>query len=178
MPIVRKSLAQSDAQALRVDHPQRVVNCDPIRWQPLYDPRASFEAGRILKVAAEFDSNTFDDTKIVAYLYNKTTRKADKASSCSFSIYSVASPDWTENLLTTAVGSEQSNNYWYIQLDNMLIDPPASIDGDTTLMIEATVERLGETYRDRIYVNHLGVYASLVQLRKKVTFLSITKADI
>ena len=51
------------------------------------------------------------------------------------------------------------------------------MDGDTTLMIEGVAIRSGVTYRDRIYVNHLGVYDSIIRLRNAVDFLDITKLD-
>jgi hypothetical protein len=44
-------------------------------------------------------------------------------------------------------------------------------------MIQATIVRLGITYRDRIYVNHLGIFDNVTRLRGDVEFLEVTKKD-
>jgi hypothetical protein len=44
-------------------------------------------------------------------------------------------------------------------------------------MIEATIIRLGLTYRERVYLNHLGIFDSVTRLKRDVDFLSISKKD-
>jgi len=38
--------------------------------------------------------------------------------------------------------------------------------------------RWGRTYKNKIYINHLGVYDSIVRLKNDIEFLDISKQDI
>ena len=74
------------------------------------------------------------------------------------------------------IGSQLSNNYFYINPTVASLTPIDFFGGDT-IMIEATAIRLGVTYRDRIYVNHLGIYDNVTRLRGDVEFLDLTKVN-
>lgn len=183
MPISRKLIAQDESdenQWLKVDHSSRFIQNDCPEWQFLFGPNSSLSTGtQTLKLAAQFDTTTLDKIRMIGYLYNPVNGTIDNAASVSFKIYKVVditTPKWDDQLLTTLVGIQQSNSYFF---QDILISSltGTSMDGDTTLMIEATAIRLGVTYRDRIYVNHLGVYDSIVRLRNDVDFLDITKLD-
>ena len=62
---------------------------------------------------------------------------------------------------------------------NPTLSAIGSIDfqGGDSIMIEATINRLSSVYRDRIYVNHLGIYDNVTRLRGDVEFLEVTKKD-
>lgn len=183
MPVTRKLLAQDnneENQWLDVDHDSRyIVNVSP-EWQFLFGPNSALStSSREIKLAAQLDTSTLDKIRIVGYLYNSANASTDSAASATFSIYRVediTTPKWNEVFITNLTGVEQSNNYYFADIAISSITG-ASLDGDTTLMIEGTVTRSGVTYRDRIYVNHLGVYDSVVRLRNAVDFLDITKLD-
>lgn len=183
MPITRKLVAQDENdvnQWLKVDHSSRyIVNNSP-EWQFLFSPNSALSASsQILKLAAQLDSETLNKIRVIGYLYNPVTGNVDNSSGITFRIYKVnniADPKWQDELVTTLVGEFQSNSYYFKDIDLEDITG-ASLDGDTTLMIEGVATRLGRTYRDRIYVNHLGVYDSVVRLRNDVQFLDLTKLD-
>lgn len=184
MAIERKWVAQNNSeenQWLKIDHSSRyIVNCSP-EWQPIFNSSSILSnSAQVLKLAAQLDTNTLDKIRMIGYLYNPTNGTIDNAASVSFAIYKVTDitiPKWDDQLITTISGDLQSNSYYF---KDILISTltGTSLDGETTLMIEGTAVRLGVTYRDRIYVNHLGIYENVYRLRQDVDFLNITKKDI
>lgn len=168
---------QEESQVLRTDNRKKfIVNGGP-EWQFLFGPDSVLSnSTQVLKIAVELDPVSLESLRFTAYLYNPTTGTADAAATCVFAVYLVTSPGWYETLITSFSGSVQSNGYFYAtQTVNSLT--PASLDGETTLMIEADITRLAQTYKERVYVNHLGVYESVIRLRKDVQFLQLTKQD-
>lgn len=184
MAIIRKLVAQDDSQDnqwLKVDHNSRYIVNDTDEWQFLFGPNSSLSTGtQELIVAAQLDTTTLDKIRIVGYLYNQATGNTDSAATVSFSIYrvtDVTSPKWQDTFITTISGTLQPNNYFFADI-NISSLTGTVMDGDTTLMIEAVANRLGVTYRKRLYANHLGVYDSIIRLRQDVDFLFITKKDL
>jgi hypothetical protein len=180
MPIVRKLIAQDENdvnQWLKVDHSTRYIVNDSPEWQFLFGPNSSLSNSALeIKIAARYDDNTFNNIKVVAYLYETQNAAVGNAASCQFKIFKVNLPDWTETLEDTLTGTQLSNNYFYI---NPTLSSLSNVnfDGGDTIMIEATITRLGITYRDRLYVNHLGIYDNVTRLRQDVEFLDATKLD-
>lgn len=184
MPITRKLLAQDENEVnqwLKVDHNTRYIVNDTNDWQFLFGPNSTpSTSGQILKLAAQLDTNTLDKIRIIGYLYNPATGSIDSLGNISFKVYRVAditTPKWDDELITTLSGTLQSNSYYFVDISISALTG-ANLDGETTLMIEGVGTRLSSTYRDRIYVNHLGVYQSVIQLRQDVDFLNITKKDL
>ena len=183
MAILRRLVAHhnnSDNQWLKTDHNSRYIENDSTDWQFIFGPNSTLSTSiQVLKLAAQLDTNTLDKIRIIGYLYNPTTGNVDSAGAVTFNIYRVAdttAPKWSDEFITSFSGVLQSNGYYFNDtLINSLIG--TSLDGDTTLMIEGVATRLGVTYRDRIYVNHLGVYDSIIRLRSDVEFLDVTKLD-
>jgi hypothetical protein len=179
MPITRKFVAQDqeENQILKMDSSSRYIVNDESYWQFLFGPNSELtNSVQVVKIAADFNANTLNDVKFVAYLYNQTTGSIDNAGSCEFKIYRVMDPNWTESLITTLNGTQLANNYWYID-PTLPTLAPGLFFGDETIMIEVTLVRLGTTYKDRVYVNHLGIYDNAFRLRQDVDFLDITKLD-
>jgi hypothetical protein len=181
---VRRLVAQDDNddnQWLKVDHSSRYIVNDMEDWQFLFGPNSALtNSAQVLKIAAQLDTSTLDKIRIIGYLYNSSSGSIDSASSINFKVYKVAditSPKWDDQLITTLTGVLQPNGYYFVDISVSLLTG-TNLDGDTTLMIEATAIRSSTTYRDRIYVNHLGVYDSIIRLRNDVEFLDITKQDI
>lgn len=181
MAITRKIIAQDDNddnQWLKVDHDSRYIVNDMDDWQFLFGPNSSLSnSTQIIKIAAKFNENSFNNIQIIAYLFDQKNGTVASAGNYVFKIYKIADPDWTETLITTVNGTQLSNNYFYA---NPTLSALAPIDfqGGESIMVEATAIRSGITYRDRIYVNHLGVYDNVLRLRRDVEFLDITKKDL
>ena len=182
MPITRKLLAQDDSSensVLKIDSATRYIENNCSEWQFLFNTTSTLSAStQVFKLSGEFDTNTFAKIRLAGYLFNTESGSVDAAATCQFTVYSVANstPTWNDTLLTSVSGSVLSNNYYYAEVLLSSI-PSANLDGDTTLMVEGVATRLGKTYRDRIYINHLGVYSSIDALRKAVDYLDITKQD-
>lgn len=166
-----------DSQALRISSSSRYIHINESSWQPLFITEAELTAPiKSLKLAAEFDADSFSKIRIAGYLYNETTNSVDALSSIIFRLHTVTAPGWDDVFEFEVAGSEQLNSYYFAEVD--ITDLPLKdYDGSSTLMIEATATRLSSTYRNRIYVNHLGIFDSHTRLKKFVDFLDITKLD-
>lgn len=180
MPIPRRIVAQDDtqeAQWLKIDHSSRYIQNHSEEWQFLFGPDSVLStSNQIVKIAAKFDETSFNNIKITAYLYDQQNGTIGNAAACVFKVYSITGTNWTETLLSTINGTQLPNFYFYT---NPTLAALGSIDfqGGDSIMIEATVTRLSTTYRDRIYVNHLGIYDNVTRLRGDVEFLEVTKKD-
>lgn len=181
MAITRKLVAQDDNddnQWLKVDHNSRYIVNDMDDWQFLFGPNSSLSTGtQVLKIAAEFNKDTFDTIRFTSYLYNSATGSVDSAGSATYNVYLVTTPDWTEQLVTSFSGTQLTNQHFFANINTSSLTPVDFFGGDT-IMIEAIMVRLGVTYRDRLYVNHLGIYDNAFRLRRDLDFLDITKQDI
>lgn len=172
------SQLDDDIQVLRVDHARRFVQNDATDWQFLFNGQSELVPNvLILKSAGQFDTTDFDSIKLAGYLYNQSNGTVSAGSVCTFNIYRVSPSLWTETLLGTFVGVLQPNNYFYIDIPMSSLTP-ADLDGDNSLMVEVVITRLATTFRERIYLNHLGIYGFTTKVKKKTDFLSITKKDI
>ncbi len=180
MPVTKSLLAPSKTSRWQVV----VLDARPVfyitqnrKWQMLLGPETAFSTSeQILKIAAEFDKDDFNSIRFAAYLYHPASGTVSSAGTCSFRVFKVTVPTWTEELVTTFSGMVTYNSYFFADVPATSMSTVDFFGGDT-IMVEATVTRLGETYRDRIYVNHLGIYDNVDRLRKEVEFLDITKLD-
>lgn len=180
MAIIRKLVAHHNNEDnfwLKVDHSSRFIQNDGDEWSFLFNPTSTLSASnQIIKITAKFDDNTFTNLKVVAYLYDTQNSSIGNAASCDFKFYRISGTDWTETLILTQSGLQLSNNYFYLHPDTSTLSP-IDFYGADNLMVEATIIRSGITYRDRIYLNHLGVFDNITRLRNEVDFLSLTKKD-
>lgn len=181
MAISRKIIAQDDNddnQWLKVDHDSRYIVNDMDDWQFLFGPNSALtNSTQIIKIAAKFNENSFNNIQIAAYLFDQKNGTIANAADCTFKIYRITDPNWTETLITTVSSTQLANSYFYA---NPVLSDLAPIDfqGGESIMIEATAYRSGIVYRDRIYLNHLGIYDNVLRLRRDVEFLDITKKDL
>lgn len=179
MAIIRRLLAHDeneDNQWLKVDHSTRYIQNHGNEWQFLFGINSELNnSAQIIKIAAKFNEDTFNNIQLVGYLYEPLNATVANASSCQFKIYKIAAPNWTETLILTVSGTQLANSYFY---SNPSISAfGLDFQGGDSIMIEATILRLGVTYRDRIYVNHLGIYDNVTRLRNDVDWLDISKLD-
>lgn len=179
MAVTKRLLAEDsgESQVLKLDSNKRYLMNSSDEWQMLLGPNSELSnSTQILKIAAEFNQSSFDGIRVTSYLYNPSTGGVDSSASCTFKVYVVRSPDWQDVPVADFIGTQLPNQYYF---RSILASEISSIDlfGGDTVMIEAVVTRLGETYRDRIYVNHLGIYDNVTRLRQDVEWLDISKLD-
>lgn len=179
MPVTRKLISQSEdsVQILRMDNETRYIVNDCDCWQMLFNGNSAFtSSNQVVKIAAEFDVEDLESIRFVSYLYNSVTGAVDNASTCSFVVSKVIQPGWEETILYSFPGTIQPNNYFFADIATSLLDEDI-LDGQGTLVIDTVITRLSSTYRERVYINHLGIYDSFLRLKNKVNFLEITKKD-
>lgn len=174
--LILPSIGQKQ-QWLRVDHKTRFASVHSNKWLTLLGPDSSLSISeQEVKLAARFNDSTFSNIQITSYLYDKNNSSTSSASSCLLRVYKVDVPDWTETFVTDLSTTLQPNSYFYA--NPTIASLGLSFQGGDTLMIEAIITRLGINYRERIYVNHLGIYDNVTRLRQDVEFLEVTKKDL
>lgn len=180
MPITRKLVAQDiseDNQILKMDSSKRYIVSNSEDWQFLFAFDSAFtSSSQVIKIAGELDVTDFNSIRMTAYLYNTVNGLIDNSSTCIFNFYKVTNPSWVDSLIYTTTGTLQPNAYYLSDVPMTLLSS-VNFDGGDTIMIEAIITRLSSTYRDRVYINHLGIYDSFLRLKSKVTFLELTKLD-
>lgn len=180
MAIVRKLVAHDeneDNQWLKVDHSSRYIENSGDEWQFLFGPNSELNnSSQIIKISARFNDTTFNNIQLTAYLYEPQNAAIATGATCTFKIFLIQPPDWTEVEITTINGSVLPNSYFYAN-PSLVSLAPADFFGGDSIMIEATIVRLGVVYRDRVYMNHLGIYDNVTRLRQDVEWLDISKLD-
>ena len=172
------SQIDDDVQALRVDFAGRYIQNTSEDWQFLFNSNSFLTPNvLILKNTGQFDTTDLESVKLAAYLYNASNGTIAAGATCTFNVYRVSVSGWTETLLGSFNGVVQTNNYFYVDIPVVSLSP-AELDGDNTIMIECVFTRLSDTYRDRVYLNHIGSYGTIVKMKKQIDFLDITKQDL
>jgi hypothetical protein len=125
---------------------------------------------------AKFDAENFDGIQVVAgLLKNKSIRSA---ASCTFKVYSISVDDnWTETLLSTQSGIAMGDGRFKAMFSEVNL-APSEQTGEVSFKLEVEMNRLGQTYNETYFFNHLGIYGSFIRLSQEVDFLSITKKDL
>jgi hypothetical protein len=179
VPVTRRLIESAgDAQLLKAGASERLVwNVDPA-WQLLFGPKSKISPSFAdFAVAAQLDTETFDKIKLMAFLYpGNTASGIYTMASVTFNVARVTIPQWTEVDLTSVAGTLLPDGRFYAEVGIASL-LGANLDGDTTLKITAVGVRQNKIYRKTIYANHLGVYDSVVRLRKDIQFLDLTKLD-
>ncbi|NDD83812.1 hypothetical protein EBZ38_05940 [bacterium] len=124
---------------------------------------------------AKFDAENFDGIQVFAGLFKKGFKSA---ASCTFRIYSISVDDnWTETLLSTQSGVSLGDGRFRGIFNEASLNP-AEQTGEITFKLEVELIRLGKSYSETYFFNHLGIYGSFIRLSQEVDFLSITKKDL
>lgn len=123
-------------------------------------------------IGGEFNTATMDGIRLAAYIMQNNTTVLS-SSSCTFNIYKITTPNWTETLLYTTSGSVQLNNYFFASIDEATLG--LLLDGDPTLMVEAVMVRLGKTYKNRVYLNQLGIFDSYLKQRRQLNIIQASE---
>lgn len=179
MPITKKFVAQDqeEAQILKMDADSRFIVNNEKEWQFIFNGNSSLtSSSQVVKISAEFNKDDLDSIRVISYLYNPITGSVDSSATCVFSLYKIVNPNWSDVFQSSFNGTVLPNSYHYIDVPLTSLSS-FNFDGGDTLMIEAVITRSTYTYRDRVYVNHLGIYDSMIQVKKKAEFLELTKLD-
>lgn len=180
MPIIRNIVAHDnneDAQWLKIDNATRYIENHSTDWQFIFGPNSVItNSQQIVKISAEFNKVDLNSIYTVAYLYNQLTGGVDNASSCTVSYYKVNNPNWSETLITSVGTTQLPNQYFYVNTPLTSL-PGVDFEGGDVIRVEVAIVRSGYTFRDRVYINHLGVYDSIIRLRNDIEFLDLTKVD-
>lgn len=136
--------------------------------------RAFYPSDIVPEVYAKFNSTSLDGIQLFAFLSNKGTPIS--IGDASFKVYSISLDGlWTETLITTTLATIGSNRAVATLTGSQL--QGITLDSEVTLAVEVFISRRSDTYTKKVYVNHLGVYDSIIRLRQEVEFLDITKVD-
>jgi hypothetical protein len=141
-----------------------------------YKHRASHPRDYVLNVWAKFAQIDFDGIHIRAYVEKENDIL--QSANYSFSVYTVATDsNWQETFVVSKVGLPLADGSFKCHVLSSQFPSTVDLDGELTLAIMVTCNRQNKKYRKKIYVNHLGVYDSIVRLRNDVEFLDLTKLD-
>lgn len=129
-----------------------------------------------VKAWMRFNTDAFDGSfQVYSALIKNSQIKS--TSSCTFRVYEINPSDlWQETLKATIIGTPMTNGAFNgIVLESSIL--PTIADGEFTFKLEIEMVRQNKKFIDIYYFNHLGVYDSIVRLRKQVNFLALTKLD-
>lgn len=125
---------------------------------------------------AKFATDNFEG---IDCLY--TLEKSDKILSTSditFTIYSVdSSQSWQKTPLSSKLGTRLVDGTMVCRFTPSEIGSLIDVDGELTFAISIYTSRLKRNFNKLIYVNHLGVYDSIIRLKNKINYLEISKLD-
>lgn len=125
-------------------------------------------------LTAKFAEVTFDKVDCLYYLENSNLGQKLTVTTPTFSLYFI-NPDYSEVFVASQSGVLTGNGWQNSFLLSSLL--PNFIEGQAALKVSVATTRLGIPRRASVYVNHLGVYDSIIRLRNDVDFLDITKLD-
>lgn len=140
-----------------------------------YRPTSPFDIKA--NVWAKFNTQTFDGIQLVAWLSDPSFEETS-SSSCTFNIYYVsAANNWAATMIATLPGTA-SGQKWTATCDQATLGSANELSGERTLLVESVLTRFTDTYKTRAYVNHLGIYDSLIRLKNDLEFVKVTKMDV
>jgi len=122
------------------------------------------------------ETGVTDGARVVAGL-TKNNASLDSATTCTFKIYTVSNDatPWTDTLVKTITVSAGSDKLFKTTISST--EALQDLFGDVTLKVVARIQRDNSVFYAYDYFNHLGITDKVERLRKKVSFLEITKKD-
>lgn len=139
--------------------------------------RANIPIERDAFIHMMFDeSGSIEGARIVVGLL-KSNASLDTATTCTIKIYTVSNDatPWVDTLVKTVTLSPGSDKLFKTTIDS--VEAGQEIFGDVTFKVVARVQRGNDVHYAYDYFNHLGLTDKVERLRKKVSFLQITKKD-
>lgn len=122
------------------------------------------------------ESGAIEGARIAVGLL-KSNASLDTATTCTVKVYTVSNDatPWIDTLVKTVTLSIGADKLFKTTIDSA--EALQDIFGDVTFKVVARVQRGNDVYYAYDYFNHLGLTDKVERLRKKVTFLEITKRD-
>lgn len=123
------------------------------------------------------ESGTIDGGRIaIGLLKNRST--LDDATSCKFEIYKISNDatPWMDTLVKSGTLAIGANKLFTTTLNST--EAGTDMQGDVTFRIKAKIKFKNKMFYVNEYFNHIGLTDKVERLRKKVTFLQITKKDV
>lgn len=139
--------------------------------------RSNLPIEREAFIHAMFDeSGSINGARIVIGLL-KSNASLDTPTSCVVKIYIVSndSTPWVDTLVKTISLSPGSDKLFKTTISST--EAGVDIFGDVTVKVVSRVTRANDVYYGYEYFNHLGLTDKVERLRKKVSFLELTKRD-
>lgn len=125
---------------------------------------------------AKFAQDDFDGIHIRAFIEKDS--EIFQSANYTFDVYTVSrDSNWAETFVITKPGVILADGSYKCQVVTSEFPSTVDIDGELTLAIKVNCSRIGRKYTKKIFINHLGVYDSIVRLKQDVEFLDITKLD-
>jgi hypothetical protein len=125
-------------------------------------------------LTAKFDELNFDRINCLYYLQSATTGNKLSVVTPVFRCYFI-NQDYSEVFIGSEVGTLTPVGWQCSFLLSLLA--PNFIEGQAAIKITVETKRLDEKIKASVYLNHLGVYDSIIRLRNDVDYLDITKLD-
>lgn len=129
-----------------------------------------------LNLWAKFAQDSFDGIHIKSFIEKDS--EVFQSTNYTFDIYTVdKDSNWAETLVATKSGVPLGDGSFKCHVTSSEFPSTVDLDGEITLAIRSTCFRMGRKYTKKIFINHMGVYDSIVRLRQDIEFLDITKLD-
>lgn len=139
--------------------------------------RANLPIEREAFIHAMYDeSGSIEGARIVVGLL-KSNASLDTPTTCTVKVYTVSNDltPWLDTLVKTITLSPDASKLFKTTISST--EAGQDLLGDVTIKVVARVQRGNDVYYAYEYFNHLGLTDKVERLRKKVTFLEITKRD-
>lgn len=164
----------NDLQVLKLGAPNSFVNvkrdCQILFTQARKAPVYEIDLG------VQFNDATGDGIKLIAFM-EKNNKDIIHAANCTFTVFNVNLSTWAETQVYSASGVPQSNGAFTLDVTEANMGG-LSIDGEQTLAIQVTMYRFNKKYQIKEYINHTGIFDSLIRLKKRVLILEVKKKDL
>jgi hypothetical protein len=125
-------------------------------------------------LTAKFNELNFDAINCLYYLQSATTGNKLSVLTPIFRCYFI-NQDYSEVFIGSETGTLTQAGWQCSFLLSILA--PNFIEGQAAIKVTVETKRLDENIKATAYLNHLGVYDSIIRLRNDVDYLDITKLD-
>lgn len=114
----------------------------------------------------------------IAFGLLKNSSTLESADSCKYWVYKVSNDatPWADTLVKSGSLALGADKLFKVTLDET--EAGVEIQGSQTFRVRAKLTYNGRPYYLNEYFNHIGLTDKVERVRKKVTFLQITKKDV
>lgn len=95
-----------------------------------------------------------------------------------FTVSAINRADMTETIVYTSLASNTTTDMGWFVASFTEGDVAGEFIGEQDYLLEVFVDRMDRTFNKRFYFNALGLFDFALRIKKKVTFLEITKKSV